>query len=153
MTIHLVRHAYAGDRDAWATDDEVRPLSERGFAQAEALAGLLSAMPVELVSSSPALRCVQTVEPLARMRGMEVNVDHALAEGASVKAIDLVQSLVGVEAVLCSHGDVIPDVLGAMALSGVRVEDRHRWEKGSVWTFHTDGDRFTHATYTPAPRV
>ena len=153
MTVCLVRHAKAGDRDAWTADDDLRPLSAEGWLQAEQLVGLLSAVTIDLVSSSPSVRCVQTVEPLAKARGLDVNEDEALAEGNAKRAVELVKGLLHVEAVLCSHGDVIPEVLDAMADSGVRIEDAWRWEKGSVWTLHTQDGRFSRATYTPAPKA
>ena len=153
MTVFLVRHAKAGDRDSWRGDDELRPLSAAGWSQAESLVRLLAQQSVELVASSPFLRCVQTVEPLAKARGVEVNVDEALAEGNATRAIELVKGLIHVDAVLCSHGDVIPQVLDALAASGLRIEDTWRWEKGSVWILRSDDGRFTGATYIPAPKA
>lgn len=153
MTVHLVRHAYAGDRDAWTTQDDLRPLSARGHAQAGALAALLRPSQFALVASSPAVRCVQTVEPLALACGLRVNADAALAEGNAARAVELVHSLAHIDTVLCSHGDVIPEVLNALAGAGVRIEDEWRWEKASVWTFHAADGRFTHATYLPPPEV
>ena len=37
MSVLLLRHTSAGDRDAWEDDDELRPLDKRGRAQAVAL--------------------------------------------------------------------------------------------------------------------
>ena len=153
MTVFLVRHAKAGDRSSWQGEDDLRPLSATGWLQAEQLVGAFAAFSLELVSSSPSVRCVQTVEPLAKARGLDVSVDEALAEGNADRAIDLINGLVHIDAVLCSHGDVIPAVLDSMDTSGVRIEDAWRWEKGSVWTLHTDDGRFTRATYLPAPKV
>ena len=36
MTVYLVRHAKAGSRKGWSGDDEHRPLSKAGRAQARA---------------------------------------------------------------------------------------------------------------------
>ena len=41
MTVYLVRHAKAGDRDSWREDDRLRPLSGRGRLQARALVDVL----------------------------------------------------------------------------------------------------------------
>ena len=38
MTVFLIRHAKAGDRDSWRDDDRLRPLSGRGHLQARVLA-------------------------------------------------------------------------------------------------------------------
>ena len=63
--IHVVRHAHAGDPSAWTLDDDLRPLSERGIGQAERLVGVLAVPRPAVVYSSPSLRCLATVLPLA----------------------------------------------------------------------------------------
>jgi 2,3-bisphosphoglycerate-dependent phosphoglycerate mutase len=73
--VYLVRHAHAD----WAAD-ESRPLSNAGRAAAETLAGLLSAIPVAAIYSSPAQRSIQTVELLAQRLGVGVVVMPELRE-------------------------------------------------------------------------
>ena len=81
MTLYLIRHAHAGSRSAWGGDDAERPISQRGRAQVDHLVSLLAdATPVE-VWSSPAVRCVQTVEPIAEAAGRQVDVSDLLFEG------------------------------------------------------------------------
>ncbi|MGH3664735.1 MAG: SixA phosphatase family protein [Egibacteraceae bacterium] len=148
----LIRHAHAGDRGRWGTDDDARPLSDKGRQQAAALVGLVADHPVDRVLSSPLRRCVETVQPLAEARGLPVEDDEALAEGRASDAIALARRLVGAAAVLCTHGDVVPDVLGALMADGMRLNAPQRWAKGSVWLLHSRDGRFAHATYlTPAP--
>ena len=65
MCVILLRHASAGDRAEWQGDDVVRPLDKRGHKQALALREALLARGVRRSVSSPYVRCVQTVEPLA----------------------------------------------------------------------------------------
>ena len=73
--------------------------------------------------SSPFARCRQTVEPVAERHGLPVESTDAMAEGASTKdALELIRSLAGTEAMLCSHGDVIPAVISALSADGVRVQ-------------------------------
>jgi 8-oxo-(d)GTP phosphatase len=116
MSVILLRHASAGDRDAWAQDDRLRPLDERGRAQAVALRDELRAHGVQRVVSSPYVRCMQTVAPL----GLEIVPDERLAEGASVEETRaLLQSLD--DAVACTHGDVIEGVLGRSVKKGAAV--------------------------------
>jgi broad specificity phosphatase PhoE len=105
----LLRHASAGDRDHWAGDDRLRPLDEKGRRQAEKIAAALSAKEVRRIVSSPYVRCVQTVEPLAAALGLEVELDDRLAEGANGSARELIEEA-GV--VACTHGDVIYELLG-----------------------------------------
>jgi 2,3-bisphosphoglycerate-dependent phosphoglycerate mutase len=73
--LYLVRHAHAD----W-TPDETRPLSESGRAAAQAVAGLLSGIPVAAIYSSPAQRAIETVEPLAHHLGIPVDVVPELRE-------------------------------------------------------------------------
>jgi phosphohistidine phosphatase SixA len=152
MTVLLVRHTHAGDRSAWDGDDRRRPVSDRGALQAEALVDLLATYPVERVLTSPYIRCVQSVAPLAAARGLEVEEEDLLAEGAP---LDLVQALLrrceaeGV--VLCSHGDVIGAVVSDLAHRGVDLGPAGaRWEKASTWVL--EGDlRHPRASYLPPP--
>jgi phosphohistidine phosphatase SixA len=111
MTVVLLRHASAGDRDRWEGDDRLRPLDKKGRRQAKALREILLARGVTRALSSPYVRCVQTLEPL----GLGVEPDDRLAEGADVHAtLDLLRHTDG--AVACTHGDVIEHVLGGLAL-------------------------------------
>lgn len=109
----LIRHGSAGDREAWTGNDRERPLDERGRRQAERLVSALAPYDIERVLSSPALRCVQTVEPLASHLGVEIESRRELMEGASrEEALALVDELVGSAAALCTHGDVVFELLG-----------------------------------------
>jgi broad specificity phosphatase PhoE len=71
----LIPHADAGDRRTWLADQDTRPLSGLGVSQAAALAKTVGR--VDAIISSPALRCIQTVEPIAALSqvGIETNED------------------------------------------------------------------------------
>jgi broad specificity phosphatase PhoE len=152
MTVLLVRHTHAGDRAAWDGDDRRRPVSDRGAEQAEALVDLLASYPVERVLSSPYVRCVQSVAPLAAARSLEVEEEDLLAEGAP---LDLVRQLLrrsaAQDVVLCSHGDVIGAVVSDLARRGVDLGPAGAtWEKASTWIL--DGDPLHPlASYLPPP--
>jgi phosphohistidine phosphatase SixA len=109
----LVRHASAGDRDLWEGDDHERPLDDRGRRQAEALVDQLARFTVERVLTSPALRCVRTVEPLAAARGLELEVLDELTEHRHWDdGAEIVRGLAGTPIAVCGHGglhDVVPD--------------------------------------------
>ncbi len=116
MTLYLVRHAKAGSRRDWGGPDAERPLSGKGRRQAEGLVDLLADRPVRRVLSSPYVRCVQTVAPLAEKLGLPVEETAALGEGASAaEAVSLLRDLAGTTAVVCTHGDLIPPVLDTLA--------------------------------------
>ena len=153
MPIYLVRHAKAGDREAWDQPDELRALSKEGRRQAVAVRDLLADAPVERVLSSRYIRCLQTVEPLAESRALRVERAHALAEEAdAAETIALVKELAGTNAVLCTHGNVIPVVLDHVRRSGAHFEEPpHVWKKGSTWVLECDDGTFTSARYVPPP--
>jgi len=113
VIVYLVRHARAGHRETWAgEDDTVRPLDKRGQRQAEALVAQLAERDFSRVLSSPYLRCVQSVEPLAEARGLQVAAVDALAEGAGeAAAFELFRGL-DAPAVGCVHGDLAQMLLG-----------------------------------------
>ena len=154
MTIHLVRHGHAGRRHAWDGDDAERPLSSKGRAEAEGLRQRLQDRPVTRVLSSGFVRCQQTVAPIAEQHDLNVEIEDALAEGASTAdAIALIESLIGTEAVLCSHGDVIPEVMAALHRDGVKIKGRHRAAKGGTYALHTKGKHIVTATYIDPPAL
>lgn len=153
VTLFLIRHAVAGVRDNRNPHDDQRPLDAVGIDQAHAIADGWSGGPVEAIYSSPALRCMQTVEPLAASLGMQVEIEPGLFEGASTsRSIELVRSFTGRDIVLCSHGDVIPDVLRNLEVGGSRLEGRG-CAKGSIWRLDNSTDRIESGTYLDAPGV
>lgn len=82
MTILLlVRHAVTAEtgKRMYGRSPGVH-LSEQGRRQAGELAARLGELPVKAVYSSPLERCVETAEPTARARGLEVRTEVALAE-------------------------------------------------------------------------
>jgi phosphohistidine phosphatase SixA len=118
----LVRHASAGKRDKWQGDDSERPLDEHGRAQALELVGRLQPYPVERILTSPATRCVETVEPLARARGLQLDLRPELGEDRQGRdGAALLRSLAGEDVVVCGHGGLERAVPGAP-----------RWKKGDA---------------------
>jgi phosphohistidine phosphatase SixA len=75
---YLVRHAHAGDKRAWQSPDSLRPLSAAGRQEAHGLLTRLRDHPISRILSSPAVRCQQTVRPLAERRDLRVETADAL---------------------------------------------------------------------------
>jgi len=148
MPVLLVRHAKAGSRGDWGGPDEQRPLSKAGWRQARGLVGLVHPYEVASILSSPFLRCLQTVEPLAAARLVPVAEEATLGEGMARPALDLVRALADRPVVLCTHGDVVAEVLQHLvAEDGLDLGPGPRWQKGSAWVLQGSGGRFTAATY------
>ena len=151
-TLYLVRHADAGHRGHGDEPDEARVLSERGCRQAQGLADELTDPTITRLLASPFVRCRQTLEPLGQRLGLPVEADERLAEGAGAAGpLALVATLRGTAAVLCSHGDVIPDLLDHLLARGTKLEDELRWPKASTWVLTWDGDDLSRGQYRPPP--
>ena len=149
--IYLVRHAKAGERRVWEGDDEARPLSKYGWKQSEAIAKRLTAKGATSLHSSPYVRCMQTLEPLAKRLGVEVEADQRLSEGGPFEPVLELLGEVATGAVLCSHGDIVPDVIQALVRRGMEVQTKPDWRKGSIWVLTRKGDRITKGRVWPPP--
>jgi phosphohistidine phosphatase SixA len=109
----LIRHARAGERAEWRGDDRRRPLDDRGRKQAEDLVDLLADYPLTRILSSPYDRCVQTVEPLARARGIEIDIRDELGEERQLgDGVELARSLLDQDVALCGHGGLSDALVG-----------------------------------------
>lgn len=149
--IYLVRHAKAGERRVWDGEDELRPLSKHGWKQAERVAKRLADKHAASLYSSPYVRCVQTLEPLAERLGVDITEDRRLYEGEPFEAVLEMLAEVDSGAVLCSHGDIIPDVIQALVRRGMEVQTPPDWRKASTWVLKRKGDRITKGKVWPPP--
>ena len=141
MPLLVVRHARAGRRSAWDGDDLERPLSPRGRAQAEALVPLIADYRPRRILSSPAVRCFETVRPLAESLGLPIESVGELAEGNGSAALSLLHRMAGETAVLSTHGDIAAEVLNALTPDlSVKARDKYRLLKGEVWVVQSIGD-------------
>jgi 8-oxo-dGTP diphosphatase len=156
VALFLVRHAKAGSRSNWHGDDVDRPLTASGRNQAKALAEVLGDEPVTRLLTSPYVRCIQTVEPLRDRLGLSIEVTQALAEGIAFEdVLSLIES-VDDYAVLCTHGDIVQDVVQALERRGMSIDSAPNWSKAATWvierTVSDSGEvRFPHATVRPPP--
>ncbi|MFM7251953.1 MAG: SixA phosphatase family protein [Ilumatobacteraceae bacterium] len=149
--LYLVRHAKAGSRHDWEGDDRDRPLDAAGEAQADALAVRLAPLATGRLVSSPYTRCVRTLEPLARLVGTPLETDRRLAEnGLFTEVFELFDELPD-GSVLCSHGDVIPDVMQALERRGCAITGPIDWRKASTWVLTRQDGAVTGAECWPPP--
>lgn len=149
-TLLVVRHAHAGDRQAWEGPDERRPLSGKGRRQAAGLVELLADFAIDRVLSSHYVRCLETVVPLAGDRRRSIEVHPALAEGSSVAdagALVAETAVVGTTVVLCTHGDVVWNLLVTLAHHPGDLP----MAKGSTWVVEAQGGRLAPVRYLPPP--
>ncbi len=163
-TLYLVRHARAENRERWNEPDAERPLTRRGLEQSRVIAGHLGDLgerPLSRVLSSPAVRCRQTVAPLAAAGGLEVIETRWLDEGSEPSyAFEQLRKLavrldppsgVGGPVAACTHGDVIWGILEQLHELGIDLGPQPEAPKGGVWIFALTPAGVSSATfYQPA---
>jgi 8-oxo-dGTP diphosphatase len=170
VPIYIVRHAHAVARDAWAGPDRARPLTERGVKEARAIAHRFDAAPVgaperkhgsrELrptsLMSSPAERCVATLQPLAEACRLPILAADFISEGSDATEL-LVQlnklAAAGGVPVLCSHGDVIWALVDLLESAGTRFSEPVEVRKGSILVLETHSGTVESARYIPPAKV
>nr|MDT0663013.1 NUDIX hydrolase [Micromonospora sp. DSM 115978] len=151
----LVRHAPAGKRATWSGPDTARPLDDTGWALARELAPILAVLrPRRLLSASPR-RCVQTLDPLAELLDLPIEVDSRLDEPepgqdadenallAAARIAELAAG--GISAALCSQGKVIPEALARLAGADAGPGPDYRTPKGTGWLLAFAGDKLVGA--------
>lgn len=150
--IYLVRHASAGVPPQRLADDGARPLDKRGKKQRKALRQVLQTHPITRIGSSDFKRCSATVKPLSKRLGIPIEFEAALVEGSHPhRLVSLVHQLQEEAAVLCTHGDVITDLIGHLAASGIPMAPDIRSEEGSIWELRTVKGRVVSGTYIAPP--
>jgi 8-oxo-dGTP diphosphatase len=151
-TVLLVRHAKAGSRYEWSGEDDLRPLSDKGHEQAEALDAMLGLFAPERAYAAPPLRCPQTIQPLADRFGLDIQPEPLLGEEAYWKDPDaglarFLELADGPDVpVVCSQGGVIPDLV--RRLTG-EAEPASR--KASTWVLGFTAGHVVNADYYGAP--
>jgi phosphohistidine phosphatase len=90
--LHLLRHAHAGDADAWAGSDASRPLTDKGRRQAERLARFLAdqGFSADLIVTSPKDRAQQTAEIVGEILAAPVAIDERLADFLDLATLEAI---------------------------------------------------------------
>ena len=167
FALQLVRHGKAVTRSGWKGEDAARPLVARGVQQAAALVDTLTAWAPKRIVSSPAVRCVTTVTPLAAATGMTIKREEGISQDAWESGHDEVRRVVGKRvragksAVICGHGPVLPEIIREIALAtatplGSYVTDAAGLEPGAFSVVHlsaTNSGSGIIAIETHAPRA
>jgi len=95
--LSFLRHADAGDPEAWSGREEERPLSAEGRHQAERLGRHLAAIGfrVDELFTSPKVRAAETAAIVGDLVGVRPRPEDRLAEGVTLAVV---------EAILVDHG-------------------------------------------------
>ena len=146
--VYLVRHAHAGSKARWKGPDRARPLSAQGRKEALGLIERLGVRPMGRLLSSPAERCLQTVQPLAGRLGRPVEPSEPLGvDGTGPGVLELLTDPALDQAVLCTHGEVFGKVFDELQQAGIDLSGPARWPKGCTWILQLDGGHGWRGTY------
>jgi len=123
-TIHLLRHAHAGDPERWDGPDASRPLSRRGRRQAERLGAFLVGAGVrpDRIITSPKVRAAETAAIVGTALGLEPAEDERLAEGCDLADLDaLLRASVARELMVVGHdpdlSELLSELVGARGMA------------------------------------
>ncbi len=153
MTLYIVRHAKAGKRSEWEGPDEMRPLSDKGWEQAQALAEKLELISPTYLISSPATRCIQTLKPLSKAINIKIVSDQRLFEhGDIAKTLEVLEEVED-STVISSHGDMIPEVIKLLERRGMEIGSKPDWRKASVWVVERTNHGFKSAVAWAPPQL
>ena len=146
--ILLTRHARAGKRGGWKGDDSARPLSRRGRSQARAIVGQLQGFHIDIILTSHAARCRETVAPLAKARHLVPEIATALWEEARAAEVGtmLADRPTGTT-LLCSHRPNVLTILRKL----MGNQGKRPFQKGSTWVFDFGATDLATANYLAAP--
>ncbi len=123
--------------------DAARGLDRTGRAQAGRLHDAFSGYRIDRIVSSPLVRCVETVVPLARRLGLEVELRAELEPGASKRRVLRLLRDLPDDALVCTHREVFETLFG----------DELTFEKGAAWVVEPRGRGFGPVAYLPAPAL
>ena len=137
----LLRHASAGERLSSTSLERARALDRTGRAQAARLQDALGAYRIERIASSPLVRCLETVVPLAGGLDLEIETREELAPDASKRSILRALRELPESALVCTHREVFETLFGPEL----------GCEKGGGWVVERRGRGFTPTAYLPPP--
>ena len=124
MQLLLLRHADAGDPEAWTAPDAVRPLSEKGRKHAKRLGDHLASIgfSAHAVITSPKVRAEQTADIVAGRIGAKTTVDDRLARPFELGDVEAILADAGNpdRVILVGHDPDFSETLST--LCGPRLE-------------------------------
>lgn len=152
MLVYLVRHGHGAHVGKKLPTPE-STLSKAGRAEAESLIGRFEGLPITAIYSSPYVRCVDTVAPLARARKLRISkvtglrdVDYGEIGGKSLKSLrggDFWQQLVTwPTSVRFPGGESLLECHARVLTAFQALTERHGKNDAIVVASHGDPIRF-----------
>ena len=108
----LLRHASAGERLASPAEDRLRALDSAGRAEVRQLRYLLGRFAIDRIVTSPYVRCVETVGPIARAWRLEIEECAELEPDAPLADILALLAELPDATLVCTHREVVERLFG-----------------------------------------
>lgn len=155
----LLRHAKAIERTDWAGEDTDRPLSSDGERQAKRLLTVMRPFGIQEMHSSSAVRCYETITPMARSLNVDFFFTDSLSEDVYRKdkerSVRYANRLLvnDYPVLMCSHNPVLPEIISSFVDKfGVSVE-QIKLEPGDAWVVHHIDKEVVQIDFLPGPKV
>ena len=155
----LLRHGKALAREEWEGDDGDRPLAQLGQQQSKRMHALYHPFGVTEIHTSDAVRCYETVAPIARTMSLNLVYWTELSEYAFEKdkkaAINVVNDIIESEAraIVCGHNPVIPGIVAKFIGKKNFKELDHGLLPGEAWILHHKDGEIVAIDWVQAPVV
>jgi phosphohistidine phosphatase SixA/8-oxo-dGTP pyrophosphatase MutT (NUDIX family) len=143
----LLRHGKAIAREEWEGDDGDRPLAQLGQIQSKRMLSKYLPYGISEIHTSDAVRCYETVAPMARAMSLEMFYWSELSEYAFAKdkkaAINVVNDIIesDTRAIVCGHNPVLPGIVAKFIGKKNFKQLDHGLLPGEAWILHhRDGE-------------
>jgi 2,3-bisphosphoglycerate-dependent phosphoglycerate mutase len=124
VVVYAIRH-FEKETTPGVTDPE---LSEVGLARAEQLAQFLESVPLKMAYSTPYQRTLQTVEPVATAKGLEIDTQW---QGRQDLAAHILATHGGEQVIAAGHSNTVPDLIAGLGISPAPVIEEDSY--GELW--------------------
>ena len=155
----LLRHAKAVTRDEWQGEDDDRPLDSYGQNQAKRLLAMYQVFNLEQIHSSDAVRCYDTVIPIAKGLNIRLEVTGKLSEDTykkdKEKAFDYAKELMKLNGsvLLCSHNPILPKMLNKLTKKSEVDADEGKLLPADGWVIHRIGKEVIQIDRIDSPSI
>ena len=155
----LLRHAKAVTRDEWQGEDDDRPLDSYGQNQAKRLLAMYQVFNLEQIHSSDAVRCYDTVIPIAKGLNIRLEVTGKLSEDTykkdKEKAFDYAKDLIKLNesVLLCSHNPILPKMLNKLTKKSEVDTDEGKLLPADGWVIHRIGKEVIQIDRIDSPSI
>jgi len=155
----LLRHAQALDRHDWSGEDGDRPLNTIGERQAKRLLSNFQPFGIEEIHSSSAVRCYETITPMARALSVDFFFTDSLSEDVFLlnreRPIKYIHRLLvnDYPVLVCSHNPILPQAISSFVDKfGIEVSDT-KLEPSDAWVAHHIDREVIAVDFLPGPKI